>query len=116
MAVAHKTVQVGEQTIIARELTFGEVRAWLVEATATTQRDPVQALAFPGLGLDELSRMCDAPVAVLETFAASELMPLVDAAKALNPPFFRVRNLLMAHIDRLSANEDPPISTASPAR
>ena len=116
MAAATQVVQVGEQTITARELTFSEVRAWLVEATASTQRDPVQALAFPGLGLDELSRMCDAPVEVLETFAASELTPLVDAARSLNPPFFRVRRLLMAHIDRLSAAEEPPISTGSPAR
>ena len=49
MTAATQTFQVGDQTITARELTFGEVRAWPVEATASSQRDPVHALAFPGL-------------------------------------------------------------------
>lgn len=116
MTAATQTFQVGDQTITARELTFGEVRAWLVEETASSQRDPVHALAFPGLGLDELARMCDAPIEILETFTPCELAPLVEAVRALNPPFFRVRKLLMAHVDRLSTEEESPSSTASPVR
>ncbi len=111
MPAATKPVPVGNQTIVARELTFGEVRAWVAEVAATPQRDPVHALAFPGLGLDELARMCDAPVDTLEAFTASELQPLVDTCRALNPPFFRVRSILMAHVDRMTSSAPEPATS-----
>jgi hypothetical protein len=106
MASARQPVKIGDQTILARELTFAEVRAWVAEVAATPQRDPVHALAFPGLGLDELAKMCDSPVEILESFTAGELQPLVDVVKSLNAPFFRVRSILMAHVDRISSAPD----------
>ena len=102
---ATHTLPLGDLLVTVRELTFAEVRAWLVETSASEYRDPVQALAFVGLGLDELARMCDVSADVLERFTASELAPLVEAAKALNAPFFRVRSLLMKHVDQLTAAE-----------
>lgn len=105
---ATQTLPLGDLLVTVRELTFAEVRAWLVETSASEYRDPVQALAFVGLGLDELARMCDASADALEKFTASELAPLVETAKALNAPFFRVRSLLMKHVDQLTYAEALP--------
>ena len=45
--------------------------------------------------LDDLARMSDATAEALEGFTTSELEPLRDACKALNPHFFRVRAALI---------------------
>lgn len=98
--------------ITVRELTVSEVRDWLTESEAASYRDPVQALALPGLGLDELARMTDARASALEAFAPSELEELLAAARSLNPHFFRLRSALEWATGRLAPAPSPAISTA----
>jgi hypothetical protein len=88
------TVLVGNEEIVVRELTFKEVRDWLAEVDAQTQRDPVHATAFEDLGLDDLARVVDWSVSSLETCTPGQLRPVVEAAKRLNPHFFRIREAL----------------------
>lgn len=91
---ATRTVELPGRLVTIRELTVAEVRAWLLETEAGAQVDPLHALAFDDFGLGDLARMCDATADDLEAFAPSDLAPLVEACRALNPHFFRVRAAL----------------------
>lgn len=108
-------VVVRDQKIIARELTFRDVRNWVAESEAASYRDPIHAIAFQGLGLDDLARMCDWSVDALEQFTASELQPLVEAARSINAPFFRVRGLLMGKLDEMLLQVNLPDLSAMPS-
>ena len=78
--------------VVVRELTVAEVRNALLTDEAVG--DPLQSLVFDGFGLGDLLAQCDASAADLERFTPSELAPLVEACKDLNPFFFRVRAVL----------------------
>lgn len=78
--------------VVVRELTVAEVRNALLTDEAIG--DPLQSLVFDGFGLGDLLAQCDASAADLERFTPSELAPLVDACRELNPFFFRVRAVL----------------------
>ena len=93
---ATRSVQVGERTVIVKELTVGAVRDWLVEAESGSGEDPLHALALDDCSLADLARMSDIRAADLEGYAPSDMAELVAAAKALNPHFFRVREALIS--------------------
>jgi hypothetical protein len=78
--------------VTVSELTVAEVRSALLTDEAIG--DPLQSLVFDGFGLGDLLAQCDASAADLERFTPSELAPLVDACRELNPFFFRVRAVL----------------------
>lgn len=99
--------------VTVRELTVAEVRAWLVEAEAGAPVDPLRAMVFDDCSLDDLARMADAAADVLEGYTASELAPLYEAAKALNPHFFRVRAALTRVAQLIEAETGSMISTAA---
>jgi hypothetical protein len=84
----------GQVRVKVRELTVSDVRAWINESAGAGYRDPVQATAFDGFGLDELARMVDKDAAELEEFAPSDLSQLVEVAREMNPHFFRLRSAL----------------------
>lgn len=100
------TVLVGNEEIVVRELTFKEVRDWLAEVEAQTPRDPVHATAFEDLGLDDLARVVDWPVGRLESYTPSQLKPVVEAARKLNPHFFRIREALQWAFRQLMTAEN----------
>lgn len=99
------TVLVGNEEVVVRELTFNEVRDWLAEVEAQTHRDPVHATAFEDIGLDDLARVVDWSVSSLETCTPSQLNPVVEAAKKLNPHFFRLRTALQWAVRQLMTAE-----------
>lgn len=86
--VAIRIVSLLGLTVTARELTVSDVRAWLMEIEADASIDPFYTMLFDGFSVCDLSRMSDASITQLETFTPSELEPLANAAKALNPDFF----------------------------
>lgn len=94
--------------VTVRELTVAEVRAWVTESAASTFRDPVQAMVWDDLGLDELARMCDVGSSELEAFSPSELAPVLEAARSLNPAFFRLRAALQWAARRTVPEASPP--------
>ena len=110
---ATRQVQIGERTITVRELTFAEVRDWLVETEAGADQDPLHALALDDCGLADLTRMCDASAAEFESCTPSDIAPLVDAAKKLNPHFFRVRAALSG-VARLMLSEAQQLASSAP--
>ncbi len=93
---ATRIVRVGDRPVTVKELTVGEVRAWVVDVEAGATIDPLHALALDECSLSDLARMSDIAAADLEAYAPSELADLVAACKALNPHFFRVRAALAA--------------------
>lgn len=92
---ATRLIELPGLSVTARELTVAEVRSWLVESEAGAPVDPLRAMVFDDCSLDDLARMSDAAATSLEGFTNSELEPLRDACKALNPHFFRVRAALI---------------------
>lgn len=98
-----------------RELTVAEVREWLNDSQGTGYRDPIHALALPEIGLDELARMTDRTASELEAFAPSELQLLADAARELNPFFFRLQSALQMVTRAHLGETEPPPSTRTSA-
>lgn len=115
-AGAVRAVTAGPLVVEVRELTFVEVREWFVALDSNQDRDVLHALAFEDCGLDDLARMCNVPAEALEQCTPSELRPVVQAARALNPFFFRVRasisaasrQLLAAATWSTASTETPP--------
>ena len=91
---ALNTVQLQDRTITIRELTVAEVRTWAKEMEAGAAVDPLRCMVFDECSLDDLARMGDCPADALESFKPSELRLLLDKAKAMNPYFFKVREVL----------------------
>ena len=92
---ATRLIELPGLSVTARELTVAEVRAWVVEMEAGTPVDPLRAMVFEDCSLDDLARMSDRSAEELERFSVSELEPLRELCKALNPHFFRVRAALI---------------------
>lgn len=110
---ATRKVQIGERTITVRELTFSDVRDWLVETEAAGQRDPLHALALEDCGLDDLARMCDVSADDLEVFTPFEIEPVVEICRKLNPHFFRVRAALSG-VARMMISEAQALASSAP--
>ncbi len=103
-----------QRVVEVRELTVGEVRAWVTETAASTWRDPIQATVWDDVGLDELARMTDATAEDLEPFTPGELQPVLDAARKLNPSFFRLRAAL-SWAARLKTPDESPTESTEPS-
>lgn len=110
---ARLEVNVGERTVIVRELTVAEVRAWIAEHEAGAAVDPLRAMVFDDCSLDDLARLCDLPVEDMEQHTVGDLAPLRDKAKALNPHFFKVREALVSVSRAIQAGLDSSNSTAA---
>ena len=79
-------IQIGERTVTVRELTVREVRDWLTsleKGSATV--DAGGEFVWEDCSLQDLARMSDCPVEAFDDFAPSDLAPLKQAARDLNP-------------------------------
>lgn len=85
---ARRTVEFPSRTIIVRELTVAEVRAWIIDLETGIQPDHFLSMLDASFNLSDLPRMTDASAAQIEALRPSELDHLVRVAKALNPDFF----------------------------
>lgn len=94
---ATETVEVDGRTITVRELTVGEVRAWLAALAAGSlpATDAVGALLFEDFTLPELALFADFGPSC-DGLAPSDLRRIYGAARRLNPDFFGMRDRLAA--------------------
>lgn len=88
-----REIEVGGRKVQVRELTVGEIRAW-VAAIAEMPPDVTDQALFEELALSELARMTDLPVAEMSDLTPSELDQVLTVAKEVNQRFFAMRNRL----------------------
>lgn len=94
---ASRQVQIGSLAVTVRELTVGEVRDWLASVeSGQTLVDAAGEYVFEDASVQELARMCDLPVSGFDAFAPSEIEPIRQAARDLNPHFFGLRAAVAA--------------------
>lgn len=108
-----ESVDIDGKRITVKELTVGEVRAWLaaIAAGSLPPTDTVGALLFEDFTLPELALFADTDLAS-DDFAPSDLRRIHDAARRLNPDFFGMRDRLAA-IGRAAGR--PPETPPQPA-
>jgi hypothetical protein len=94
---ASRQVQIGSLAVTVRELTVGEVRDWLASVeSGQTLVDAAGEYVFEDASVQELARMCDLPVSGFDAFTPSEIEPIRQAARDLNPHFFGLRAAVAA--------------------
>lgn len=90
-------VTIGDLTVTVRELTVAEVRDWVREIEIGTRPiDPAGDALFEDVCLGDMALMSNASGDFLAGFGPSELQPLADLCKKVNPHFFRLRAVVQA--------------------
>lgn len=114
---AIRDVEVGGRPVRVRELTVGEVRDWLASIEqGTALVDAAGEYVFDDASVQDLARMCDMPLADFDAYAPSDLAPIREAARDLNPHFFALRAAVAAAQRSLVRRVlQPEISSAAPS-
>lgn len=89
-----KTFQVNakNKTFTVHDMTIAELRIWWDGIAAPgSPCDIASEYAVPGISLDDLAMLCHCELADFDDLTASELAPIAEAARELNPHFFRLR-------------------------
>lgn len=94
-----ETVATNAGPVIVRELTVGEVRAWLagLEAKAAQQVDVVDDALFEEFSLADLPLFApteDGSINI-DAMTQSDVRNIHEAAKRINPDFFTLRGKLL---------------------
>jgi len=83
--------------VVVKELTTADVRDWMREIEqGLLPIDPAGDALFDDVSLADIARMTTAQAEWLAEFAPSELRPLADLCKQVNPHFFRLRAVVQA--------------------
>jgi len=92
-----KTITVGDLDVVVRELTVGEIRAWLKRLeSAEAEFDLVNIALISGVDLADLTAMTDLTAAGMDASTPSQLRTLFDACREVNADFFVLRGSLEA--------------------
>lgn len=90
-----KTITVGEglnaQVVTVRELTVGEIRAWMKRA-AEGGGDVVDDTLLQEVSLPDLFSMTDLKADQVEGMTPSQLRQVVNGCREVNPDFFGLRD------------------------
>lgn len=85
----------GRQVVI-RELTLGEIRAWLADVADQSQGgDLIDALLFEDFDPAALVKMTALSAADLDGYAPSDLRRLAEACREVNRDFFAMRERMV---------------------
>ncbi|MDR1889159.1 MAG: hypothetical protein LBQ81_07275 [Zoogloeaceae bacterium] len=96
-----------KREIEIRELTLGEIRAWLRKSETKTP-DVVSTLLVPEDGIDVVLAATDISGNELEVLTPSEIKTVATAVKALNADFFALPGRLMELVDSMKTLEAKP--------
>lgn len=94
-----RAIDLAGRTVTVREMTVGEVRAWMADIATprpTESVDLVAEMLIPGVSLADIRRMSDADDAALDAATPSEIAGLVSACKEINQDFFTMRAAVLA--------------------
>ena len=110
-AVRHIEKQFNEtlgREIEIRELTLGEIRAWL-KASETRTPDVVSTLLVPDDGIDVVLAASDVTGNELEALAPSEIKAVAAGIKALNADFFALPARLRDLVEHMITLQNSPV-------
>lgn len=105
-----KVIEIGGQRVEVRELTVGEIRAWLRDPAPVPEA--VDVLLFEGLPLYDLRRFTSLTPEQESALTPARLRELWEAVKAMNPDFFGLR----ARLEKLGAVQIPAAISTAPSR
>lgn len=95
-----KTIQACGRDVTVKELTVGEIRAWLAGVTERAAGGDVVDVALldeDGATLGDIKNMSDLTVAEIDDLTPSELAAVLASIKEVNRSFFTMR----AKLERL---------------
>lgn len=96
------------RTVVVRELTVGELRAWLKGLEAKLARgDLIDALLLEDFALLDFALFTDLPPGAIDELAPSQLRELLAVIQEVNPDFFAMAGR-MAQAGRSLAPIPPP--------
>lgn len=90
-----REIEAGGRKVHVRELTVGEIRAWLKDSGAVSG-DVVDATLFEDFSLPDLTRMTSLTAAEVADMAPSELRLVFEAVREVNADFFLMRSRVLA--------------------
>lgn len=90
-----REIDVGGKAVQVRELTVGEIRAWLKDAAAPGG-DLVDAALFEEFSLSDLCRMTTLKAEDIDPLSPAEIRSIATVAQEVNADFFAMRGRLAA--------------------
>ena len=108
-------VKIGEHVVVVRELAVEEVRDWMVAIEGKTHSvDPVGDFLFEDVAIADLEMMCEMPEGFsFDALTPSQIQPILEEARKLNPHFFRVRAVVAAAMQSMLQDLLKGVPTAS---
>ncbi|MOA28740.1 hypothetical protein D3C78_1497050 [compost metagenome] len=100
--------------VTVRELTVGEIRAWMKRMAEAGDTDVVGDLLLEEVSLSDLLQMCDASRELLDALTPRQLRELYSACEEVNRDFFALRGRVEA-LGRKILAQHSPSSSAMPA-
>lgn len=88
-----REIEVGGRKVQVRELTVGEIRAWLKDAAAPGG-DLVDAALFDDFAIPDICRMTDLEAAAVDALTPADIRRVADVAREVNADFFSMRGRL----------------------
>lgn len=102
-----KTIQLPDLMVTVRELTVGEIRAWM-KRTADGGYDPVDDTLLQEVSLADLYGMTDLKAGQAENLTPSQLRLVFEGCREVNPDFFGLRDRIESAgrqiLERLSSD------------
>lgn len=89
-----REIEVAGLKVQVRELTVGEIRAWLKEA-ANSGGDLVDAALFDEFSVPDLCHMTDLKAGDIDALLPSDIHKIAAVAREVNADFFAMRSRLV---------------------
>lgn len=91
-----REVQIGDRSVIVREMTVRDVRNWLADVSAAGPLvNWIDETLMHDISLGDLARMTSLEVDEMDAWRPSELQQVIDVARELNPHFFVLRGRML---------------------
>lgn len=104
------------ESVVVREATVGEVRAWLARIATAPSADLVDNTPWGGITPIELGLFVDPDEGEpIDNLTPSEIARVAEVAQRLNPDFFRLRALLFPAAPAATEATDSPSSNGAPS-
>lgn len=109
-----REIDASGRKVLIRELTLGDLRAWLAECAGRNTVDLVdEVFADQDLLVGDLPAFCDLTALEIEGMAPSEVAPVVQAIREVNERFFGIWRRRLAAV--MGSPATPPAALPEPS-